>query len=204
MDAVLAYVLDIQRRVAHANRFPPISLPYQAVAEDVLGFLKDFHLRARRRAPEVADRSHRRRTRGLMDSSARFGAGSGFSSQKVKDRYSRELSSKTLKAFPAPRSGSWDTFPPCRPGARSHSSSRSSGSCGSSPFSDWEARYSTILISVRERPSGSCLRASSESRSLTLRLEKPDWAWTLRMRPCASSSSTMRSTRDLLISSARS
>lgn len=42
IDAVLAYVLDIQRRVRRkANPFPPISLPYRAVAEDVLGFLKD-------------------------------------------------------------------------------------------------------------------------------------------------------------------
>ncbi|GGH36605.1 hypothetical protein GCM10010973_30650 [Cribrihabitans marinus] len=84
IDSVLAYVLDIQRRVQRkANCFPPISLPYQVVAEDVLGFLKDSTY-------ERAEELQRSRVDRIVDELEahglirKVGAQSGFSHLRVK------------------------------------------------------------------------------------------------------------------------
>ena len=77
-------MLDIQRRVQRkTNRFPPISLPYQVVAEDVLGFLKDStHARAeeiqRSRVDRIVDELE---AHGLI---RKVQAQSGFSHLRVK------------------------------------------------------------------------------------------------------------------------
>ncbi|WP_353627835.1 RecQ family ATP-dependent DNA helicase [Sulfitobacter sp. TCYB15] len=84
IDAVLAYVLDIQRRVQRkTNRFPPISLPYQVVAEDLLGFLKSSTY-------ERAEELQRSRVDRIVDELEAHGlirkvqAQSGFSHLRVK------------------------------------------------------------------------------------------------------------------------
>ncbi len=95
IDAVLAYVLDIQRRVRRkANPFPPISLPYQAVAEDVLGFLKDStYERAEELQQSRVDRIvNELEAHGLI---CKIRAQSGFSNLKVKPVILKALTQDT-------------------------------------------------------------------------------------------------------------
>jgi ATP-dependent DNA helicase RecQ len=95
MDAVLAYVLDIQRRVRReTNPFPPISLPYRDVAEDVLGYLKDSKY-------ERAEELQKSRVDRIVDELEAHGllrkvhAQTGFSSLRVKAEILTELQRHT-------------------------------------------------------------------------------------------------------------